>query len=40
MTDEIQALLAGLTQPQKSIPPKYFYDETGSGLFDQITKLP
>jgi dimethylhistidine N-methyltransferase len=40
MTDEIQALLAGLAQPQKSIPPKYFYDETGSGLFDQITKLP
>ncbi len=26
----------GLSQPQKSLPCKYFYDEKGSELFDQI----
>jgi L-histidine N-alpha-methyltransferase len=31
---------AGLTAPQKSLPPKYFYDERGSELFDEITRLP
>jgi L-histidine Nalpha-methyltransferase len=31
---------SGLTAPQKSLPPKYFYDERGSELFDQITRLP
>lgn len=30
----------GLTAPQKSLPPKYFYDERGSELFDEITRLP
>lgn len=30
----------GLRLAQKSIPPKYFYDRTGSRLFDAITKLP
>lgn len=40
MPDEINALIAGLTQPQKSISPKYFYDETGSALFEEITGLP
>ena len=40
MTNEIEALIAGLSQPQKSIAPKYFYDETGSGLFEEITALP
>jgi L-histidine N-alpha-methyltransferase len=30
----------GLTQPQKSIPPIWFYDEEGSRLFDEITRLP
>ncbi len=29
----------GLTQPQKSLPPKYFYDERGSELFEEITRL-
>jgi L-histidine Nalpha-methyltransferase len=33
-------LLAGLDQEQKSISPKYFYDERGSQLFDKITGLP
>ena len=40
MTNEIDALIAGLSKPQKSIAPKYFYDETGSGLFEEITALP
>jgi L-histidine Nalpha-methyltransferase len=31
---------SGLTAPHKSLPPKYFYDERGSELFDQITRLP
>lgn len=30
---------AGLTRSPKSLPPKYFYDERGSDLFDQITRL-
>jgi L-histidine N-alpha-methyltransferase len=31
---------AGLTASPKSIPPKYFYDEEGSRLFDAICLLP
>ena len=31
---------AGLNQRQKTLPPKYFYDEQGSLLFDEITTLP
>lgn len=31
---------AGLAQPQKALPPKYFYDEAGSRLFDLICRLP
>ena len=30
----------GLIAPHKHIPPVYFYDERGSGLFDEITTLP
>jgi L-histidine N-alpha-methyltransferase len=30
----------GLRQTPKSLPPKWFYDEVGSELFDQITRLP
>jgi dimethylhistidine N-methyltransferase len=30
----------GLTQHPKRLPPKYFYDETGSELFEEITRLP
>ena len=40
MTKEIAALIEGLSQPQKKISPKYFYDETGSQLFEKITELP
>ena len=32
--------LAGLRQPQKTLPCKYFYDAEGSKLFDQICTLP
>jgi L-histidine N-alpha-methyltransferase len=31
--------LAGLTATPKSLPPKWFYDERGSELFDKITLL-
>jgi L-histidine Nalpha-methyltransferase len=30
----------GLSRTPKSLPPKWFYDATGSDLFDQITRLP
>jgi L-histidine N-alpha-methyltransferase len=40
MTDELSSLIAGLRQPQKMISPKYFYDEAGSKLFEDITQLP
>jgi L-histidine N-alpha-methyltransferase len=33
-------VLFGLRQTPKSLPPKWFYDEAGSDLFDQITRLP
>jgi L-histidine Nalpha-methyltransferase len=31
---------AGLTSAPKELAPKYFYDERGSQLFEQITELP
>jgi len=31
---------AGLTAEPKTLPPKWFYDERGSKLFDEITRLP
>ncbi|MGV0749074.1 L-histidine N(alpha)-methyltransferase [Mycolicibacter minnesotensis] len=30
----------GLAQHPKSLPPKWFYDDVGSDLFDRITRLP
>jgi L-histidine Nalpha-methyltransferase len=30
----------GLTQTQKTLPPRYFYDDRGSDLFEQICELP
>ncbi len=33
-------IIAGLSQPQKRIPPKYFYDPRGCELFDAICGLP
>src|SRR6202011_3412544 len=31
---------AGLLAHPKKIPPKYFYDDLGSALFEAITRLP
>jgi len=31
---------AGLSAPQKELSPKYFYDQRGSELFAEITRLP
>ena len=33
-------VIAGLTATPKRLPPKYFYDSTGSELFERITQLP
>src|SRR5439155_12979859 len=43
--DDLRAALeadarAGLTATPKELPPKWFYDERGSQLFDEITRLP
>lgn len=38
--DEEQEILGGLSRPQKEISPKYFYDETGSRLFEAICEQP
>jgi dimethylhistidine N-methyltransferase len=35
-----EELLSGLRQPQKTLPSKYFYDEIGSALFEEICTLP
>lgn len=37
---EASDLLAGLRARPRSIPSRYFYDETGSALFDAICDLP
>lgn len=34
------AVLAGLAQRPRSLPPKFFYDERGSRIFDAICDLP
>ncbi len=33
-------VLAGLGQDQKAVPARWFYDEEGSRLFEEITKVP
>ena len=33
-------VIDGLARSPKQLPPKYFYDEAGSQLFEQITRLP
>lgn len=33
-------VITGLTQVPKALPPKYFYDDVGSQLFEAITQLP
>lgn len=37
---EVAEIITGLSQPRKMISPKYFYDERGSKLFEQICELP
>src|SRR2546429_6863951 len=32
-------VIAGLSLPRKSLPPKYFYDAAGSRLFERICPL-
>jgi dimethylhistidine N-methyltransferase len=38
--DFLEAVLDGLSRPQKSLPSRYFYDARGSELFERITQLP
>jgi dimethylhistidine N-methyltransferase len=40
ISDFANDALEGLTQTPKRLLPKYFYDATGSDLFEQITLLP
>ena len=35
-----QAAVTGLSQKQKTIPARFFYDDRGSALFEEITQLP
>src|SRR5918998_3173185 len=39
-TQMLAEVAAGLSAPQKELPPKYFYDYRGSELFEEITRLP
>ncbi|MGI9220258.1 MAG: L-histidine N(alpha)-methyltransferase [Woeseiaceae bacterium] len=36
----VEEIVSGLSEDEKMISPKYFYDERGSQLFDEITTLP
>jgi dimethylhistidine N-methyltransferase len=36
----LSEVVAGLSRPQKTLPCRYFYDDRGSDLFEQITELP
>lgn len=38
--DDGKDIIAGLTQTQKTLPPRFFYDDKGSQLFEQICDLP
>jgi L-histidine Nalpha-methyltransferase len=35
-----QEVITGLSNPSKYLPPRYFYDDRGSQLFEQICNLP
>lgn len=39
ISDLFSEVYHGLLLPKKSIPPKFFYDERGSDLFNKITEL-
>ena len=36
----LEAVLHGLSLPQKTLPSRFLYDEAGSALFERITELP
>ena len=38
--DLVDDVRQGLTQSPKILPPRWFYDERGSDLFEKITELP
>lgn len=38
--DPVREILDGLTAPRKRLSPKFFYDERGSALFEEITRQP
>jgi dimethylhistidine N-methyltransferase len=38
--DDLTEIRQGMRLAQKSLPPKFFYDDQGSRLFDQICMLP
>ncbi len=38
--DMLALVIEGLSKPQKTLPSAFFYDETGSALFDQICDQP
>lgn len=40
VSDRVSGLINGLNKTPKELHPKYFYDERGSQLFDQICELP
>ena len=35
-----EQFIAGLAQIPRTLPPKFFYDETGAALFSKICDLP
>ena len=39
-SDDLREIQQGLSLRQKTLSPKFFYDERGSELFDEITRLP
>jgi dimethylhistidine N-methyltransferase len=39
-TGLLKEVLHGLSLPQKALPSRFFYDERGSALFEEITELP
>lgn len=36
----LEEVVEGLSEPQKRVSPKFFYDRRGSELFEEITRLP